>query len=223
MELACPVLLVGRAYTIENAGHLTPGTCSQLDQTLSLFIAGDISHSRAARSFQILIGTSEPIHRIQAILNVSDDPLPPAPNGRCQDGVIRKKSENWTDYENLRLLAGIHKFGLGAWGTIAQFVGNSRTKAQCHQRWSRGLDPRLSRAHWTIAEDQKLQELVARLGPKRWTRISAEFGNRSDVQCRYRFQQLRRISGGRPRMPLPPIHSLLVQPGRQMTVAREAF
>jgi hypothetical protein len=170
-----------------------------------------------------LIGTSEPIDRIQDVLNVPSDPLPPAPKGPCPDGVVRKKTENWSEYESLRLLAGIHKFGLGAWGTIARFVGNSRTKAQCCQRWSRGLDPRLSKGHWTRTEDQKLEALVARFGPKAWTRISAEFGNRSDVQCRYRFRQLKRVCGGRPRMPLPPINSLLVEPTKQMAVARETF
>ena len=73
---------------------------------------------------------------------------------------------------------------------MAQFVGNSRTKAQCCQRWSRGLDPKISKIQWTREEDQKLLDLVAQYGQKSWTKIAAEFGNRCDVQCRYRYKQL---------------------------------
>jgi hypothetical protein len=39
-------------------------------------------------------------------------------------------------------------------------------------------------------EDTRLRELVARHGEKSWIRIASEMGNRSDIQCRYRFKQL---------------------------------
>jgi hypothetical protein len=35
--------------------------------------------------------------------------------------------------------------------------------------------------------------MVERFGQKAWTRIAMEFGNRCDVQCRYRFNQLQQV------------------------------
>jgi hypothetical protein len=73
-------------------------------------------------------------------------------------------------------------------------VGNNRTSSQCSQRWQRGLDPRISRGRWTAEDEAKLLKLVAQFGEKSWIRISAAMGNRSDVQCRYRYLHLQRGS-----------------------------
>jgi hypothetical protein len=43
---------------------------------------------------------------------------------------------------------------------------------------------------WTYEEERRLLELVGAHGPRSWTRISAELGNRSDVQCRYHYLQM---------------------------------
>jgi hypothetical protein len=141
-------------------------------------------------------------------LSVSDQPLPCT---GCYDGDgLRHKTHQWTPMEDVRLLAGVHKFGADNWSTIARFVGSNRTRSQCSQRWQRGLDPRISRSHWTKQEETTLMELVAKYGTKSWTVVSRELRNRSDVQCRYRYMQLERESHGaasfqppRPEIPLP--------------------
>jgi hypothetical protein len=74
--------------------------------------------------------------------------------------------------------------------SVAAFVGNSRTKSQCCQRWARGLDPNINKTKWTAEQDANLMMLVAVFGDKAWSRISAEIGNRCDIQCRYRYKQL---------------------------------
>ena len=109
-----------------------------------------------------------------------------------QSFLLNKKTRPWSEYEDMRLIAGILRYGLESWGTIANFVGNSRTKAQCCQRWTRGLDPRISKVSWTKEEDEKLMCMISKWGSKKWTKIASEMGNRSDVQCRYRFKQLQR-------------------------------
>jgi hypothetical protein len=160
----------------------------------------------AARSFQLLISQTQPIERLARIIFAEETPLPPA--RQLPAAGARRRIDPWTDAEDVRLLEGVHRFGTLAWGSIAQFVGNSRSKAQCRQRWARGLDPRLSRAPWTLDEDRRLVELVRRHGRTAWTRIAREFGNRCDVQCKYRFRQIVRAQP-KPKTMLPPIQQIL--------------
>jgi hypothetical protein len=101
---------------------------------------------------------------------------------------------SWTSAEDLRLLSGILRFGIEDWSQIAAFVGSGRSKSQCHQRWTRGLDPRIIKATWTPQQDELLLMLVALYGQKGWTRISIGLGNRCDVQCRYRYNVLKKDS-----------------------------
>lgn len=139
-----------------------------------------------------ILRTTEPIDAIDSILRVPEQPIPTAsgaPDGRRKVGS-RSKARPWSSYEDQRLLAGIHRFGLDDWQRLAIFVGNGRTKFQCCQRWTRGLDPKLSKDEWTPDLDDKLLQLIAIHGEKSWTRLAVDFGNRCDVQCRYRYKQL---------------------------------
>jgi hypothetical protein len=96
-----------------------------------------------------------------------------------------------------------------SWPVIASFVGNNRTRSQCAQRWRRSLDPRLSKNEWTANEDVQLIGLVSRFGPEGWNYISRKMGNRSDVQCRYRYIQLTRTAKeNEPRQERPPTRPL---------------
>jgi hypothetical protein len=193
---ASPLSLIGRAYVLESCPIIDPATISEMDDVISDYVSGAVQHAAARQRATDLIGTAQPIDKLMLILTVNDDPpdapIPVRPRGPGHSR--RKKTELWTEYEDIRLLAGIHRHGLEAWGSIARFVGTNRTKAQCCQRWSRGLDPRISKSPWSPADDEKLQALVAAYGQKSWTRIATEFGNRCDVQCRYRFNQLRQAT-----------------------------
>jgi hypothetical protein len=139
------------------------------------------------------VGNTNAIERIQQIVHIGDRPLMcsamPPPNA-TSDQQGRKKMRPWNSYEDQRLLAGIYRFGLDSWPIVAEFVGNGRTRAQCSQRWLRGLDPHIAKEQWTIEADERLLSLVALHGNKSWTQISGEMGNRCDVQCRYRYKQL---------------------------------
>jgi hypothetical protein len=150
--------------------------------------------SDASSSFQTKFNTTVPIDRITEILTVTPVPLvqPFIPGSRRHE----RRFGNWTGMEDVRLLAGIHEFGQEKWCAVAKFVGNGRTGAQCSQRWRRGLDPKISHNQWTPEEDSRLLNLVTTHGLKSWMKISTQLGNRSDVQCRYRYLviQKRRIA-----------------------------
>ncbi|OHS98645.1 Myb-like DNA-binding domain containing protein [Tritrichomonas foetus] len=175
-------------------------------------IENTITYESCCHALKSIIHTIDPCLRLQTILNVCDQnysyqPLQSAANlaimnssqfAKNMHANLRKKSKSWTRNEDDRLLAGILRWGTeNNWNEIAIFVGNNRTRAQCMQRWSRGLHPHISRLQWTEEEDRKLKENVRLFGEKSWKHISVLHGNRSDIQCRYRYNQLKEIENRR--------------------------
>jgi hypothetical protein len=153
-----------------------------------------ISYHDAAMLLSPITGTTQALDRIDRILRTPPSPLPPhqgADQGRS-DSKVRAKARPWSPYEDQRLFAAIHRLGTSDWQPIAGFVGNSRTNSQCYQRWTRGLDPHIDRTKWTPEEDAQLLMLVRVYGNKCWSKISAQIGNRCDLQCRSRYEQLAR-------------------------------
>ncbi|OHT07315.1 Myb-like DNA-binding domain containing protein [Tritrichomonas foetus] len=110
------------------------------------------------------------------------------------NSMIRKLTRSWTGYEDQRLLAALHRFGLDNWQLCANYVGNGRTRAQCSQRWVRGLDPSISRTRWSDEEESQLLKLVETYGTKSWTKIAHKIKTRSDVQCRYHYKLIKKMS-----------------------------
>jgi hypothetical protein len=148
----------------------------------------DLTHEQASQLCLSKFHTKLPIDHLRMIRDVDKDPLPPH-HCESEEGS-RRKTHPWTSAEDTQLLAGIYRFGLASWSTVAQFDGCSRTRSQCSQRWVRGLDARISRGPWTSSEDALLLRLVAKYDAKSWILVSREMGNRSDVQCRYRYRYL---------------------------------
>ncbi|KAK8833738.1 hypothetical protein M9Y10_028365 [Tritrichomonas musculus] len=102
----------------------------------------------------------------------------------------RKKRKLWTEIEDIRLVAGVIRYGNTNWKIISDFVGNGRTRVQCCQRWQRTLNPSISKFFWTPEEENNLIDLVHKYGNQSWSKIASQLGNRSDVQCRYHFVQM---------------------------------
>jgi len=199
-----PLVAVAESYIVESCPSATGETIASLKQIIEHFITNILSYDRASALFIEKAHTNRPVERISAILNVPESPISRAPFAYPQNpatGPPRRKTHPWSEYEDQRLLCAINRFGLDNWRAVAQFVGNQRTRAQCSQRWFRGLDPRISKVLWTGAEERQLLALVHQFGDRAWTRISAELGNRSDAQCRYRYRQL--VKDGRDAAALP--------------------
>ena len=130
------------------------------------------------------------IDKIRIILDIPDYPIPEFITLENKTYKNRKKTRTWSTEEDFRLVKGIHKLGLENWNEVSKYVGNGRTRSQCSQRWIRVLDPRIVKINWTQEEDIKLNKLVQIHGEKCWAKISHLMGNRSDVQCRYRYSQI---------------------------------
>lgn len=102
----------------------------------------------------------------------------------------RMKKRSWSSGEDQTLLVLVIRCGENNWPYIAGIM--DRTKAECSQRWSRVLNPRISKTAWTAVEDAKLMGLVGQHGDKAWSIIASGMGNRTDVQCRYHYKFLQK-------------------------------
>jgi hypothetical protein len=194
-----PLTNVGLSFISELEKPFTPEQLIQIREVLTRYLSRRLSFQECVGVLLPVLGTSQPIERLEAILRTPDVPLPPSTRAPSTNDA-RAKSRPWTSYEDQRLLAGIHRYGMDNWQLIALFVGNGRTKSQCSQRWTRGLDPKICKEQWPSGQDDRLIELVAAFGEKSWTRVAAELGNRCDVQCRYRYKQLQKEPGFDERM-----------------------
>lgn len=117
----------------------------------------------------------------------------------------RQKSRPWTTEEDQKLLVAIREHGNSNWAAVAQYVGNGRTKAQCSQRYNRVINPNISKANWSKEEEDKLIQIVNQVGNKAWTRVAQQFGNRSDVQCRFKYNYLMKKAMGQQQQQQPPV------------------
>lgn len=126
------------------------------------------------------------LNRVSLLKMIDDTPIP----AKSKPNDFSKKTRPWSLKEDNRLLGAIMRYGLDNWSKVSKFVGNNRTRGQCSQRWSRGLNPSISRFEWSPQEDSTLLNYVQIHGNKKWSKISSLIGNRSDVQCRYRYKQL---------------------------------
>ena len=138
-----------------------------------------------------LCNSSAPAEKlISVIMTEKEKPLEAPLNHNKLSIQSRRQTRSWNANEDNRLLMAIHKYGNDNWNKIALFVGNGRSRSQCSQRWIRVLDPKISKNHWTEEEEALLIDLVKKFGNKNWMKVSLCMGNRSDVQCRYRYKHL---------------------------------
>jgi hypothetical protein len=202
----------------EQLPNTSPDVRSTLTRIASDYLRKLLTYPQASSAFASITGITDPIDRLREILEIPDDPLPSVEDEDQANAASRRRMKMWSTYEDNRLLAGIYRFGVNNWAPISRFVGNSRTRAQCAQRWARGLNPRICKSGWGAAEDLRLVQLVSTYGDKAWTKVAGSMGNRSDVQCRYHYYQLTKdmpqlaqmagesqFPSFRPESPLPPM------------------
>ena len=175
-----------------NDTQLSPENKPKLAFQIREYILRKIPFSTLQKYAEQLTKTSQPLEQLREIMEISPEPIPECKEILYENATEskREKSRPWSQYEDQRLVAGIMRYGLENWTSISRFVGNSRTRAQCSQRWARGLDPKISKAQWTQQEENALIQLIQIHGNKAWTIISVHMRNRSDVQCRYKYKQL---------------------------------
>ena len=118
------------------------------------------------------------------------------------------KGGAWKNSEDEILKAAVMKYGKTEWARVASLLPRKSAK-HCKARWEEWLDPRIKKTEWTREEDEKLMELVEEFGDHSWTKIASILGNRSDAQCRYRYNHLAKETQAEFRAPrLGPVFSV---------------
>ncbi|KAK8892061.1 hypothetical protein M9Y10_029283 [Tritrichomonas musculus] len=192
---------VAISYVDGFTSHLTDAMRDLLSKNFSDYLHKRITYEQCQKVLLQQIGRDDALVQLNEIMTLPEEPLVYHDQHELDFGIsnsndgkqvspIRKKTRTWTGMEDKRLLAGVARYGTDNWQMVAHFVGNGRNRAQCSQRWTRGLNPKISKKNWTVEDDKQLQELVELYGDKSWTKIANILGNRSDVQCRYHYRQL---------------------------------
>jgi hypothetical protein len=167
---------------------------SQLSKLLKQFILHSLDLNGALKLCKLIIGSDYPIRKIAHIMSLfGTDPLPSSGSLRTPNQSTTKTK--WKQIEDERLIAAAATYGLNNWSSVADFVGNGRTNMQCQQRWTRTVDPNLSKELWNKQEDEMLLDLIDNKNMKQWTKVADHFPNRCDVQCRHRYITIKRIMG----------------------------
>jgi hypothetical protein len=101
----------------------------------------------------------------------------------CDDG---KKMGKWSKEEDEMLLNAVTMYGTKNWKLVSNVV-SGRNQVQCLHRWTKILQPGLTKGPWSIDEDRKLLQWVKREGACRWTSCAEFIKGRSGKQCRERW------------------------------------
>ncbi|OHS99476.1 Myb-like DNA-binding domain containing protein [Tritrichomonas foetus] len=184
-----PLIMISKAWIDSSSSSCPPENVEIAKNALVDLINGNISFEMALKIVDESLNSTTQTERVNKILELSkgdSEPLPPAT-------VVNKKCRNWKPWEDDRLLAGIHKFGLGDWKNVSQFVGSDFSRAQCSQRWNRALNPKIEKEVWTLDEQKTLLMLVEKYGEHNWSVVAKNLGKRTDVQCRYRYNQIKKM------------------------------
>jgi len=193
MNKVSTALRVARSILDKALPDIPKRVLEQLEALINDYYNGTSEKKEVSDKFLSLVGTSSPFETFAQIMEYSQrEPVEveTVDNTPESNKDKRASARHWTKSEDFRLLAGVFKYGTEDWVSISKFVGNGRDRAQCAQRWHRGLDPRLCKDQWTPDEDEKLIMVVTFHYNKGWTYISRQMGNRSDVQCRYHLTHL---------------------------------
>lgn len=161
---------------------------ANIRNVLLKYLYKEISPQSAKEALMSIVGNHNKLDTLESIINSQESP----PQISSPSDTEKTKNRPWRTDEDYRLIAAIYRFGKDQWSQIANFVGNGRTKAQCHQRWNRALSPGISKSAWTPEEEAKLLDLVSKNGESSWKLISSKMGNRTDVQCRYMYSKLKK-------------------------------
>ena len=159
-----------------------------VDRVLQRFSEGQVTIKKASKQIQGLFGEYDRDGKVHQIFNALARNMPLEEYIKATQRSKPLKNGAWTPEEDQLLIDSVNLYGTSDWMKIAESVGNGRTKAQCSQRWSRTLDPTISRELWTEKETLNLIKGVEKYGTKSWVKVAKMVGSRSDVQCRYHYK-----------------------------------
>lgn len=107
-------------------------------------------------------------------------------NGRkekIQKQIVKKGP--WSSSEDEVLKNLVNKHGPKRWSLIAEKISH-RTSKQCRERWHNHLQPNISKARWTVEEDDLICKLHVKYGNK-WTMIAKHLAGRTENGVKNRW------------------------------------
>lgn len=124
------------------------------------------------------------------VVTITTFPCPSQPNSQTgsQKKYVNRGRWSKTEDEKLKdvVTSIVDRSVPIDWPLVAsQFP--DRSDVQCQQRWDKVVNPLLIKGPWTKEEDDKVVELVAKFGPKKWTVIAHQLKGRIGKQCRERW------------------------------------
>jgi hypothetical protein len=133
----------------------------------------------------------------QQVRNKSRKNHPDDKKVRKKGGEVVKRTRKfalpWTAAESKTLAMLVGLYGAKEWQFVAKILqskhNNNRTAAQCSQRWCRVINPAINKGPWDIREDKLLCEKYEDLNGS-WCKIVKFFPDRTDTQCKRRYEKL---------------------------------
>jgi hypothetical protein len=98
----------------------------------------------------------------------------------------KPEKAKWSQQEDSVLQQAVSMHDGKNWKSIASFL-KGKTEVQCLHRWTKVLNPSLTKGPWTEEEDRLVVELVEKHGAKKWSLIAQNLPGRIGKQCRERW------------------------------------
>lgn len=96
------------------------------------------------------------------------------------------KNQKWSIPDDERLKELVEMSSELDWSIIAANFPH-KTQQQVMERWTKVLDPNLTKGSWTGEEDQIIIDYVSEHGKKSWTKLAERLPGRIGKQCRERY------------------------------------
>lgn len=126
---------------------------------------------------------------MNSAVNALEEPASPTPLAptRTHQRVNRSnKNQKWSVEDDERLAELVKGGGELDWPSIAANFP-TKTQQQVIERWTKVLDPNLTKGSWTGQEDQTILRFVEAHGKKSWTKLAELLPGRIGKQCRERW------------------------------------